>query len=398
MSISILQQTLKQGIIHAVRCRARSSGHRAKLAAALIISCTAICAGAQKHLLAPTMSFTEEGDTMAGAPGLGYILNNGVLYVAYRAPGSNSLTIDWSTDGANLNGAVLYDGVTMGSDPTVTGDLYMGGLHGGIQVAYKSATDDTLWTCFAAIELSPFPNRPGSFQCTNYPTVHMIGTPSIADANENAYKGYLYIAYETSANDPNGANHLGIVQLGETSTSATNNNLLQNAVFPTLIAAPPSITGGVADPPPGETPIPSDTLRVVYQSYDSPNDLSIQAVDWNLQDYSTADTFSTPIVGTPTICGTPLVIQTDYIVPFISNGSGNNLGFATLYSTVGTTQPYQFQFTSYQSAQNSAQPSTTPAISCWEPSAGSYIYDNVVSVGFANSAGNLMLGTQQLQY
>lgn len=130
--------------------KAISTGKKAiRLGAALLFAVYAATSFAQSYQ-PPTMNFTEFNETMGGSPALGVLGNT--LYIAYRAnDSSNSLWIDSSTDGATTPGPVNFPGITLGSDPSIAGD----NQDNLIEVAFKSASNDTMWICAITPPLSP---------------------------------------------------------------------------------------------------------------------------------------------------------------------------------------------------------------------------------------------------
>lgn len=332
----------------------------------------------------PTISFNEYGETMGGAPGLGILplnANTDTLYIAFRANDSgNALWIDSTTDGSTLAGATPFFGITLGSDPSVAGDKF----HGVVQVAFKSATDDTLWVC----AITPPISTTSTVACQNYPSIHMIGTPRIANFPDfqNNY-GYLYVSFETSNNDPAGPYHPAVAQL--VNQSSSGQYAVSELALPGYIMTPPSI----AEIDNNGTQ-PFDTLTIAYQD-SATHKLVLQSVASNLSSYQTAQFFPQLVGNTPGVCLLNNYYGA-YIVPFQANDPGNHLWYSTAIgpapSDGGTVTP---DYSTPQTSEDSAQIGSAPAIACWKSQAAG-ANQVMVTVAFqANDPGNhLWLGSQ----
>ena len=344
---------------------------RAAIAFAICVLAASSCLSQAPE---PTISFNPYGETMGGAPSLGSLGNT--LYIAYIANDpSNTLWIETSTDGSTLAGPVHFGGITLGSDPAVAGDK----ANFVVQVAFRSATDDTLWVCSFQPPIVPS----SAVICTNHPDIHMVGSPSIVNlpSQEQNYS-HLFIAYKTSGNDPAGPNQIGIVKLQNNNQSTAEEAKL---VIPVQLTTSPAITGFL-NPAGGNF----QSLTLFYQDPSS-HKLVLQSVDSSLTYYGTptSTNYSALIGGTPSACLAGS--YTDYVVAFQANDPNNHLYYNRFEGNYPSGNNNTQSYGDYGAVYDNAQIGGTPAITCWSPN-----QQNMYSVAFrANDPGNhLWLGSQ----
>jgi hypothetical protein len=211
----------------------------------------------------------------------------------------------------------------------------------------------------------------------------MMGTPSIANTNlvtQYPQAGELYIAYETSANDPNGSNHLGYIWA---ENSPSSHGLADSYVASTLIGSSPAITGYVS---------PSDSLsfQIAFQAYDPSHSLFIQTFRpfaSGVQLYGNATPFPTQIGTTPAICNMDGAQNSNPMVAFLANDPSNHLWFED-FGYNGVTDTWN----QGPAVQNNATIGGAPAIIAWTSADHAFL----VTVAFKSNdtSNHLWIGSQ----
>ena len=349
--------------------RMQSSAELMSVVAFTVLSSTA---AVWAQASAPTTNYTQQGETMSGAPALASI--NNTMYVAFKAnDSSNRLFFDTSSDGVNLKGAqVVYandtgypnPAITMGSDPAIVA------FGGALYTAFKSATSDYLFICQTQFGVQGY-SGPNGFTSCRQQSYGMIGAPSLT-----VYNNRLYVALKADSNEASPSDRLLIasapIPSGTSGNGLTFPSFDKQNVFTTLVGGPPAIAGY------------NNQIYVAFQAHDSSHSLFLQTFALDLSSFGPAYQYATTIGPTPALTVTGPKTNT-MMIAFEANDSQQHLWFEPYYGSM--LQP---------AVQNNAQIGGAPAELDWTPTSGQYAGTEIITSGFRsyNSTHNLWLGSQ----
>lgn len=304
---------------------------------------------------APSLSFTQQNDQLSSAPASAGLGN--VLYVAFRAnDASNTLWIDSTVDGSLLQGAQHKANISMGSGPA------MKAFGGQLAIAFQSNTDDSLFVCLSPASLALSCTHINNAGVTSF-AVHSQGSPSLWSAN-----GRLYMAYQTSAADVNGINHIVVV------SSADGATFDQGKVFGATSGTPPSIASY------------NGQVVIAFQSNDSRKDLYLQLLPYDLTSVTSSMLYPTQLQTKPALALVKLSTSTFPTLMLAFGGVDANQSL--------NYEPY-YGVSLYDETQSGASIGSAPDEAVWTPLQGANANKPVLTVSFRSKdvSNHLWMGT-----